>query len=1157
MASGGGNGGNNVSERQEKRSFMEDAEVNISQDGGNVLIGDDSKVYLLGKKQNSGENKDVIKRDIQEHTNDLMFNQPQTTNSNIPPPRESFVVSESTPGSESSSLNQSTSSLYTDAVGLPPTAKGKVGHSQRYSENVERLGARMKEPRSPVSSPDIPRRRHKSDEASIKSKPVSSAKSALAQSYQQNISHNSNIQVQLSRQVKLGRSLHESEGQRSQKSIGTKRDQSNTSGNTNGQRSNQSQLGSLNEDENDLQSRIVVESSKAVNYPGNKELHFCVQEKDEWVQIGDCCVIVELNIDDKLVDKIKQQGDFTAEINTGEVMVNLRWGDLQKNVKAYRSSLKVTVTQHFQKLEHAILQELFLQRCEKLIKTVRNIFEKCNSDARIVDITKGCFQFNFVHLTQESVEFLHSQKCIQEIQIFLTDLLITERIRGLAGSDGEILRVTSLKDQSSLINNSEEMKKYGLLSPERVVTSKGGAVSQAELNTSEIRYRIEDLRNEVQLIKTTIKSQNETMQMDRNAIQDQLSGITELLQSLFPKINNLEEKVTQIRDGESHIHTSGLSPQTDREDGILATHFRVPSGSNVLSPQTESEEGIGTTPFRVPSGSSVLSPQTESEESIERTRFKVPSESSALVHQAEREESLETTQELVTSEQSLILNEHLASPESGYQSLSAIGNRRRMEEDDIPIATDTHASEDKVVTIETDLQRSSTYTPEPNISKKDVKEIPGYAISDLLETLFGDRDILKVDPGDKTRELEGATAAVPDEDSDEAKGFLYQFADFININDLLETIKLLMQEEDDHSPRASGIDTVLCLDLAQSMEGTGFVQMKHVVNTYLDGVEENATERGLEENIAMTVTVDGVEIPPHIILISDGNITSLDDVSAEVIDVTEKRREMIISVILRMKQCGFNFPITCVPVGDFKHTIVGKAVKFLSEMNTEHISVEDVIKNMILGCGFDLSDKIYLEKMVQIYKKPQPNYIFFDDFYVEEYSELPPLGSRVKRKNKASHLEGTIVSHLSESKIEVIWDSGDPKTYNITKDDSDLIVTDKPRIMTSQEINPPIGTLVKRGTDWRDINSHKLRYPVEVVDRPDIVVSWQWKDEAGTWWRYTKEQMKTIEEAYSAKQPTCVLGTEEHQKRLLLDRFEVRDVATGIINKIARKQKKK
>lgn len=148
-------------------------------------------------------------------------------------------------------------------------------------------------------------------------------------------------------------------------------------------------------------------------------------------------------------------------------MVNLRWGDLQKNVKAYRSSLKVTVAQHFQNLEHKILQELFFQRCEKLIKTVRNIFEKCNSDARVVDITKGCFQFNFIHLTQESVDCLHSEQCIREIQIFLTDLLITERIRGLAGTDGEILRVTSLKDQSRMVDGPEEMKKYGLLALER------------------------------------------------------------------------------------------------------------------------------------------------------------------------------------------------------------------------------------------------------------------------------------------------------------------------------------------------------------------------------------------------------------------------------------------------------------------------------------------------------------------------------------------------------------------------------------------------------------------------------------------------------------------------------------------------------------------
>lgn len=246
-----------------------------------------------------------------------MANQLQTpVRSNIPL-KEPLDGSKPTTGTAvASSLNQSKPSLYTDAVGLPTTAKGEVVHAQGNPENVEKQGARRKEPRSPKSSLDTDshRRRSKSDQSNIQSKSASSAKSVQVQPHQQNIPHKSNIPGQMTKQVNSGRLLQEPEDtQNFQSSISPKNDQSNVTISNINITGNQSKPGSLNDDGIDLQSRIAVESKKAVTYPGNKELHFCVQERDEWVQIGDCCVIVELNIDDKLVDKIKQQGELTGE----------------------------------------------------------------------------------------------------------------------------------------------------------------------------------------------------------------------------------------------------------------------------------------------------------------------------------------------------------------------------------------------------------------------------------------------------------------------------------------------------------------------------------------------------------------------------------------------------------------------------------------------------------------------------------------------------------------------------------------------------------------------------------------------------------------------------------------------------------------------------
>ncbi|XP_046553741.1 uncharacterized protein LOC124263202 [Haliotis rubra] len=62
--------------------------------------------------------------------------------------------------------------------------------------------------------------------------------------------------------------------------------------------------------------------------------------------------------------------------------------------------------------------------------------------------------------------------------------------------------------------------------------------------------------------------------------------------------------------------------------------------------------------------------------------------------------------------------------------------------------------------------------------------------------------------------------------------------------------------EDDLSPRAQSLDTILCLDCSQSMAGEAFCQMKDIAEKFIDGVEMVAENHNVEENVAV-VTVSG------------------------------------------------------------------------------------------------------------------------------------------------------------------------------------------------------------------------------------------------------------------------------------------------------------
>ncbi|XP_046350586.1 uncharacterized protein LOC124131384 isoform X2 [Haliotis rufescens] len=68
---------------------------------------------------------------------------------------------------------------------------------------------------------------------------------------------------------------------------------------------------------------------------------------------------------------------------------------------------------------------------------------------------------------------------------------------------------------------------------------------------------------------------------------------------------------------------------------------------------------------------------------------------------------------------------------------------------------------------------------------------------------------------------------------------------------LAESIALALQEERPPPSRSKGPDTILCLDVSDSIAQHGLEQLKKAANSFIDGIEDIAEQFGLEENLGV------------------------------------------------------------------------------------------------------------------------------------------------------------------------------------------------------------------------------------------------------------------------------------------------------------------
>ncbi|XP_022334282.2 uncharacterized protein LOC111131169 isoform X1 [Crassostrea virginica] len=124
------------------------------------------------------------------------------------------------------------------------------------------------------------------------------------------------------------------------------------------------------------------------------------------------------------------------------------------------------------------------------------------------------------------------------------------------------------------------------------------------------------------------------------------------------------------------------------------------------------------------------------------------------------------------------------------------------------------------------------------------------------------------------------------------------------------------------------------------------------------------------------------------------------------------------------------------------------------------------------------------DDIVEIYTKKhlyRPGDAFIEEVDIDNERDptMPPVGSRVKRGRdwrwgeQDSFCAGTVVNHSPPGWLAVKWDSGSRFNYRYGsspdfEEKYDLEVCDEPRTLKEEII--AVGSLVKRGTDWKWAN---------------------------------------------------------------------------------------
>ncbi|XP_067666489.1 uncharacterized protein [Haliotis asinina] len=328
---------------------------------------------------------------------------------------------------------------------------------------------------------------------------------------------------------------------------------------------------------------------------------------------------------------------------------------------------------------------------------------------------------------------------------------------------------------------------------------------------------------------------------------------------------------------------------------------------------------------------------------------------------------------------------------------------------------------------------------------------------------------------------------------------------------LTDAVVAALKDDVPPPPRAKSMDTVLCLDVSDSIGLGGVEEVKQIANNFVDGIEDIAEQHGLEENVgvvslgggakvvqqltndygairdaidalvchgrspifeALMVCVAAIKgrggvlsvggahkIRPRIIFITDGRATDEStETGPDTGPTNHKTKIKLIRLVTEMspkKHSTTPHPVVWVPVGDADSGFLSSLAKLGSGNTIENKNITDL-------CNYYRVE----ENIGRIYMCVMNNSGDWNnlDEAIEAVAEAFIGDMNPEDKN---HIIQRVKEKL-ETKEECTVDD-DPEGFDIIKEVKDL---------------PPLGSRVIRGPDWKYQNQD-LNGPGTIINHAD------------------------------------------------------------------------
>ncbi|KAL5005000.1 hypothetical protein ScPMuIL_018456 [Solemya velum] len=277
------------------------------------------------------------------------------------------------------------------------------------------------------------------------------------------------------------------------------------------------------------------------------------------------------------------------------------------------------------------------------------------------------------------------------------------------------------------------------------------------------------------------------------------------------------------------------------------------------------------------------------------------------------------------------------------------------------------------------------------------------------------------------------------------------------------------------STHLRGLDTMIVVDVSESMEGQPLAQVKTFLTNFLNVGLTSGGKTPLSLALCLPYVYRNVKLKSHLLDML-GRVSSMNfkiqtvpvgdadhDLLRHISELTGGRSYSIQESHLLSSYLKFQMVVSrIIPDAlssenlEAEQTLRGKAINLmLSNPGLIQEERNEVLKLTAEALKADRENPSRRKKGV-------------------EFEDLPQIGMRVRRGpdwnrgNEDSGGVGTIIGHSSRKSLWVQWDvTNNKERYRYGVEDLyDLLLVDEPRVLTVDDLIL-VGTVVKRGPDWK------------------------------------------------------------------------------------------